>query len=686
MPADEDYGRRHSILQHSAASPASAVSGDRYQTASPSDRFSQERVATTNDKTVQSVERLEPPERFQSVSDRFTTERSNSDRLPSGERYQGVSERYPLGDRLQTAVSTERLVQTPSHCHGAGERQQNFQPERYQHSDRSQKYPDKFTPIQNIGSLDRYHNHATLDRYSRTNTPTDRYHTLYSDKERCGSSADRYTPVEKYSSNDSYSTNDRHSAQNISSLGRHTPTERHRRGQGDREQYFTTPVPQNVASETYKRRDRSRSSERKSSESFQQHSENFRYGHDVQERYPSDRFPPIPCPERFATQERTERPERISFTQVPYMAPPSPAPASDRFIPPPPLSPTTTPSPDCYASNTFPSPTNSVPPPERFVPPPPLSPSPTEAFSPKKQRERYPERFSASPNPNDRYAQYQQDRYKDRTQYYSSERYPAPHQTQNTYHTHPDRYVNVQDRFSASERTTAPPNPHTPVERYTPQQQEPYYHYDRYPKYNATNVNSSDPYMRRDLAFQHQFRVAVPFQQNPYQRIRYMGTPSRAKCCQYQDCYQLCKSSPCSSSSSSVTSQGKEIQKELISNSSVQEVQCQNLNGYQQEKGIQCNNFPNKEIQCPGFHITTRADKKDVPCAGYVSPNLRTGKTQCRHGVCASPSVEYVGQSGGRHVCATPPPRGSIGSADGSLCSDQCCVRRSQNALAVTVW
>ncbi|KAK5640935.1 hypothetical protein RI129_009482 [Pyrocoelia pectoralis] len=471
---------------------------------------------------------------------------------------------------MQTTVSTERITQ---------------------------KYPDRFTPIQNIGSLDRYHNHgAHTDRYSRTNTPTDRYHTLYTDKERCSSSADRYTPVDKYANNDSYTTTDRHSSQNINTLGRHTPTERHRRVQNERDQYFSNSVAQNVTSEVYKRRERSRSSERKSSEAFQAHTENFRYGHDATERYSSDRFPPIPCPERFATQERTERPERITFTQVPYMAPPSPAPTSDRFIPPPPLSPTNTPSPDCYASNTFPSPTNSVPAPERFVPPPPLSPSPTETFSPKKQ------------------------------------------------HSIPANAHQLPQTPTLQSKDTPP------------QQQEPYYPYDRYPKYNAANLNSSDPYMRRDLAYQHQFRVAVPFQQNPYQRVRYMGTPSRTKCCQYQDCYQLCKSSPCSSSSSSVTSQGKEIQKELISNSSsnIQDVQCQNLNGYQQEKAIQCNNFPNKDIQCTGFHITTRTDKKDTSCTGYVSPNLRTGKIQCRHGVCSSPSVEYVGQSGGRHVCATP--------------------------------
>lgn len=680
MPADEDYVRRHSILQISAASPASAASGDRFQTTSPANRFSQERLAAPNDKGAgQLVERLEPPERFQSNSERFVSERSNSDRLPSGERYQGVSERYPLGDRLQTAVSSERLVQPTTHCQGNNGERQTFQPERYMYTDRNQKYPDRFTPIQNIGSLDRYHNHATLDRCSRTSTPTDRYNTIYTDKERCSSSNDRYTPIEKYSTNESFNSNDRHSAQNVNTLGRHTPTERPRRSHNEREQYFAS---QNApTSDMYKRRDRSRSSERKSIDNtFQQHTENYRY--EMPERFPSDRFPPIPCPERFATQERNERPEKISFTQVPYMAPPSPAPTSDRFIPPPPLSPTNTPSPDCYASNTFPSPTNSVPP-ERFVPPPPLSPSPTETFSPKKQREMYSERYATSPNPNDRYVSYQQERIKDRNQYYTSnERYPAPHQTQTSYNTLPERYINVQERFANGDRTTVPPNPHTPVERYTPQQQEPYYQYERYPKYNPPSANNGDPYMRRDLSY-NQFRVTVPFQQNPYQRIRYMGTPSRTKCCQYQECYQLCKSSPCSSSSSSVTSQGKEIQKEVASNSNVQEVQCQNISGFQQEKAIQCGNFNSKEVQCTGFQIVARIEKKDVACAGYVSPNLRTGKVQCRHGICASPSVEYVGQSGGRHVCATPPPRGSIGSADGSICSDQCCVRRSQNTLSV---
>lgn len=170
-----------------------------------------------------------------------------------------------------------------------------------------------------------------------------------------------------------------------------------------------------------------------------------------------------------------------------------------------------------------------------------------------------------------------------------------------------------------------------------------------------------------------------------------MGTPSRAKCCQYQDCYQLCKSSPCSSSSSSVTSQGKDLP---VTTSA--EAQCQTFNGYQQqqqEKSVQCGN---KAISCSasGFRVVVDKSKEAVQCSagaasGYVSPNLRTagsGKTHCKHGVCASPSIEYVGQSGGRHVCATPPLRGSVGSVDGSVCGEQCCLRRSQNALAVISW
>lgn len=74
-------------------------------------------------------------QRFNAVAvERFGSERSNSDRLPSGERYQGVSERYPLGERPQTSVSSERLLskeilQTSGHC--SNDTRQTFQPERY---------------------------------------------------------------------------------------------------------------------------------------------------------------------------------------------------------------------------------------------------------------------------------------------------------------------------------------------------------------------------------------------------------------------------------------------------------------------------------------------------------------------------------------------------------------------------
>lgn len=636
MPADEDYGRRQITLQHASPSPAPvtcpagcpAASVDHLQYPQTEHRLQQEKYAS--EKNLQ-TDRFEPPERFQAGTERFGSERGGSDRLPSGERYQGVSERYPLGERPHTSVSSERLskevLQTSGHCHNE---RQTFMPERYAYTTERncQRYSDRFVPIQNIGSLDRYHNHTSLERYQRTNTPTDRYHTLSTDKERCSSSnGDRCTPVEKYTNN---------TAEGFVTNERYTPTERHKNHQSDREK--------SSQNDMYKR---SSSSDRKSDRYLYQN----RFNHDqyLQECYSNERFPAIPCPERFAT----------NFTQVPYMEPPSPAPASDRFIPPPPLSPENTPSPDCYPSNPFPSPTNTEPPTERFIPPPPLSPSPTDSYSPKKitkydKPNRY--QYVQASNASERYVQCQPERYKDRNNYYSMPSH------QNAYHT---SNMNGAERYGSSDRYV-PPNVHMPVERYIPQDHfyGTYHSYDRYPKY-ANN----DPYMRRDLTFH--YRLPVPYPPNQYQRLRYshIGTPNRVKCYQYQEGYQLSKSSPGSSSSSSVTSQGKEIQKEMCANMP----ECQNYqnNSYQQqEKAVQCNNFSNKEMQCSSFHI---GQSKELP------------KGQCRHAICASPSVEYVGQSGGRHVCATPPPRGSIGSGD-SVCSDQCCVRRSQNSLAVAVW
>ncbi|XP_025835911.1 inactive rhomboid protein 2 isoform X2 [Agrilus planipennis] len=664
MPADEDYGRRHNIIQNVSVPPIVAPVTDRYQDHSVADRVQQDSLqalqaptATSSASSVQSP----PPsgekdfktgERYNNIvgDHRFGSERSHSDRLPSGERYQGVSERYPLGN----AMSSDRLVpNVSSHCH-ADQHQVLFVSDRYQ----PQKYSERYSPVKNVICLDRYHSHNAIDAmYSRANTPTDARYRQSSnggEKERCSSSSERRTPVmDKYqATTDMYNSISRRST--AGTPGRHTPVERFRKNNNDKEQFCVA-----TATDLQRRRERSRSADRKQ----QIDVDSCRFD---QEKYFDERFPAIPCPERFATdEEKPNRPERISFSSAPYMTPPSPAPANSRFIPPPPLSPITTPSPDCYASNTFPSPTNTVPPPERFIPPPPLSPSPTEVYSPQKY-----------------------DKIRDRYLTYSNELYTNYSHNRNQmatgYHLH---YGGANGNSERVVITST--NPHVPVERYTPQQQqEPYCQYERYPKYGT--ISSNDPYMRRDLRFP-QYRMPF-YQQNNYQRIRYVTNPLRSKCCQYPECYQYCKSSPCSSSSSSVTSQGgKDVmqQKELVTS---ELVQCQNIRGsqqQQQEKVIQC--FVGaKELSCPSFHLMPaagRVEKKDVTCTGYVSPTLRTVRGQCRHGMCTSPSVEYVGHSGGRRVCATPPPRGSIGSVEGSVCSDQCCLRRSQqNTMTVAIW
>ncbi|CAG9767179.1 unnamed protein product [Ceutorhynchus assimilis] len=161
-----------------------------------------------------------------------------------------------------------------------------------------------------------------------------------------------------------------------------------------------------------------------------------------------------------------------------------------------------------------------------------------------------------------------------------------------------------------------------PVERYVPQPQpqEPFYNsyqstYERYPK---PSFVGSDPYMRRDLTYH--YRLPIQFGQNQYQKIRYshLGTPSRAKCCQFET--TGARSSPGSSSSTSSVASGGHA-------SSLQDVQCQNYQvHYQQEKSTQC---------------PINASRTLVPC---------------RHGGCDG-AVEYVGASGGRRICATPPPR-----------------------------
>lgn len=513
------------------------------------------------------------------------------------------------------------------------------------------RYSERCTPVQNIGSLDRYHAHSTLERYSRTSTPTERYHTLSTDKER-NNLNDRYTQIEKYQSStlENYgdANNDRLGcAQSICSVERYTPTERHR----------------NVSkTEHHKSKERSCSSDRKEKERYQRELFQNRFEQYAHENFSQDRFPAIPCPERFATQDRPERPEKIPLSQIQYLEPPSPAPASDRFIPPPPLSPEITPSPDCFSNNTFPSPTTTLSSQDRFIPPPPLSPSPTDAYT-------------HSPKKLDKYEKIQryhqnENRYKDRYEFL--DRYPQNSHSHQNYQS--SKYVNTEGRFSNTSDRYVPPNAHIPVERYVPQPQEPYY--GSYQTYGYKQYPSSDPYIRRELAIH--YRLPLPYS-NQIQRIRYTqtGTPSRIKCCPYQEAYQPSKSSPGSSSSSSMTSQGKELhQKEQCVNS-LQEIQCQNYKAkeyhcsYQQEKAVQCGN-----VQC----------QQSKDCVGFPSPNLKTSRAVCRHTMCISPSIEYVGASGGRHVCATPPPRGSIGSGDGSVCSDNCCSRRTPNTVTVTVW
>lgn len=545
------------------------------------------------------------------------------DRLPTADRFQtSAPERYPASSDRH--LTTERL-QTSGHCPDR---------DRYRY-----QQADRYTPVQNIGSLDRYGSLATS-----TAPTTDRYHTMdkYPTDDRTANT-DRYTPIDRLDTNTRHTNSDRFPSTDRTDVY---------------QQQQRTVAQQNAPVQNYPDRYAGR-----------YHQERFQTGPEYQqERFNCERYPTIPCPERFATQtnDRTfSSQERVQFPQVPYIPPPSPAPASDRFIPPPPLSPTNTPSPDCYPSNPFPSPTTAAPA-ERFIPPPPLSPSPTEKFSPKPDRftdKRYPDRYAVSPNPdkypgNDRYNQYHapEPRYQDRyTCYATSDRYPQTPQ-----------YHHQTDRYGTGERYL-PPTAHTPVERYVPQPQEPYYQtyqtYERYPKWNQNN--SGDPYMRRDLGYHHHYRLPVPFQPNHYQRMRYshLGTPNRAKCCgQYQDGYQLSKSSPgSSSSSSSVTSQGKDT----YGQNQQKELQC-----YHQPEMLQPPSFhQEKAIQCASFQ------GKDIQCVGFVSPGVRGAKVPCKH-ICSSPSVEYVGQSGGRHVCATPPPPRSASAGGEPHCGDQCCLRR----------
>lgn len=572
MPADDDYGqRRQLLLQHASGNSSPLPAGVPAAHSSPGPAC---------------------PAGCPNTGDRHP---------PSG-THSPPSQAQPTNQPQQQDNTSDRRHYQSS--------------ERLISSDRYTRYPqpDRFTPVPNINSLDRYGSLGT------NLSSTERYQNVHTEDRSSSSnrSLDRYATVER-------STN-----------------------QPENQYQQRVNPPQNTTTERYNERYSGRYQDRfQNNEQYQQ------------ERYNCERYN-----ERFTQNpERTfSSQERIPYTQVPYIPPPSPAPASDRFIPPPPLSPTNTPSPDCYPSNPFPSPTTATPT-ERFIPPPPLSPSPTEKFSPKPDRfteKRY--QYSLSPNPEkysgtERYQQYHpsEPRYTDRYQCYP-DRFTAQQ-----YHV-TDRYGNTTERY-------LPPTAHTPVERYVPQPQEyyqTYQTYERYPKWN--NSNSGDPYMRRDLGYHHHYRLPVPFQANHYQRIRYnhIGTPSRAKCCQYQD-FTLSKSSPGSSSSSSVTSQGKEIQGYIQ-----KDIPCYHQGelipqGFHQEKGIQCVNYQGKDLQC----------------VGYAPSGVRQSKVPCKH-VCSSPGVEYVGQAGGRVVCATPPPPRPASGGQEAPCGEQCCLRRPQSTAVIT--
>ncbi|XP_044758654.1 inactive rhomboid protein 1 [Coccinella septempunctata] len=662
MPTEDEYSRRQ-ILQHStpvSPSPAirpqcvasSCVSGfaadrygnnvhcERYATGYAPDRGQSERYNADRNQSDRFGPSRNPSDHFGADagrSERFGSERSQSDRLPSGERYQGGSERYPLGERPQTSISSDRLVA-------------NQVAQAYQADNRFityHRYPERYAPV---GSLDR--THGTNDnRYSRTTTPTstDRYNTLSTDKGRKTPERylDRYHTIshekdrcksERFSSPDQFST-------------MHVEKER----KGSKERYI---LPGDIIGDRHPstcyggdhhkgdKRERSGSGDRKSRHQYQ--TEQY-----LPDTFQNDRYPPIPCPERFATEN--------GYTESTYLEPPSPAPANDRFIPPPPLSPGSTPTtPNCFPNNSYqPSSTTG----DKFIPPPPLATSDTMENFPTNKNEK-PFQYSH----HDRFSQHH-NRYGDTMQY---DRYKVSE----GYHAPNDKYVS-NERYEMNRY--GPQNPHMPVERYVPQQQPEDYYGLQYDSRYSMKLNPNDPYMRRDLS---NLQYRVPFQ-NQYQKVRYIGTPSRSKCCQYSEGYHLSKSSPGSSSSSSVASQNKEHHPKEVPmpvapcvnnvNVSLQDIQCQNFKhtNYQQEKVNQC--------------VGVCSNSKE--CVAFVSPNLRVARGQCRHSICVNPSVEYVAGNGARRVCATPPPRGSICSQDCTVYNDACCARaRGQTSFTVAIW
>ncbi|KAH1015690.1 hypothetical protein HUJ04_007035, partial [Dendroctonus ponderosae] len=494
-----------------------------------------------------------------------------------------VSERYPLGKDRQSSVAAttaQHKAQPPG-----------FHQDRFHYNERTScptpaplGTTGRFTTPNSSNSGDRY-TQGSLDRYHPSSTPYPRTPTP---------SSERFHMLDKKYHLEAVET----SPQVPCSIDRYTPTERHRR---------------NSKSDVYKIRERSASSDRK--ERLQrEHLQGRVQQYETNSQYERPATPSIlacpPAPAPFGGPSATSEP-------------PSPAPACDRFVAPPPADgePETT---DCYAHGAFPSPVAPATQ-ERFAPPPLPAPSPTEDRPSNKQRYHQEKYHYQSPNQSsDRFYQYtsKQDRY-----HISGGASPTPsggyYQTVN----------NGEQRFSEGQRYI-PPHAHMPVERYVPQPQpqEPFYNsyqssYERYPK----QFNASDPYTRRDLNY---YRLPMHYLQNQFQKSRYSnhGTPSRLKCCQFETVSSGgARSSPGSSSSaSSVTSAGH--------TSSLQDIQCQNLQTtgghYQQEKGTQCPITP------------------PITSASRVAASL----VSCRHGNCEG-TVEYVGASGGRRICATPPPR-----------------------------
>ncbi|KAL1497983.1 hypothetical protein ABEB36_008858 [Hypothenemus hampei] len=514
-----------------------------------------------------------------------------------------VSERYPLGkDRQSSAITT-----TTAQHKSSGYHQHHHQQDRYLFNDRTPCSAN--TPLgttvryQSVsanaeryphGSLDRYHSSGT---FSRTPTPSssERYHTL-----------DKKYHLETVEA----------TSQVACPLDRYTPTERHRR---------------NSKSDVYKIRERSTSSDRNKERTTRDHLQ----GRATQQQqtaqfdgqYERPATPSIlacpPAPPPFGGPSST-----TSTSE-----PPSPAPACDRFVAPPPVSDGESETTDCYAHGAFPSPVAPSAQ-ERFAPLPLPAPSPTE------DRPNNKTRYHSSSS--DRFYPYN----KDNRYHGGGGASPTPnmggyYQTVN----------NGEQRFSDGQRYI-PPNAHMPVERYVPQPQpqEPFYapYQGTFERYSKGQFVGSDPYMRRDLTYHYRL-PPVQYSQNQFPKIRYshLGTPSRVKCCQF-DTASITMTRPSSGSSSSTSSVASASHA-----SSLQDIQCQNYQSTsihyqqqpQQEKGTQC---PSGSVAATAVAIATNATTR-IPVTNIVVP--------CRHAGNCENSVEYVGASGGRRICATPPPR-----------------------------